>query len=126
MDTRWMVEKFIMDDKQMIIINTHDEKPHVLRACNNLREMIVQYQHGGVKYKGSGISGALVFRMVDTIYPYNVHTNRLLNNCEEKIAFVTNRDGSVSDIKLKRKRMYEEHDDIAYCIDNIEKLEQSI
>ena len=119
-------KKFIMKEENMLILNTHDEIPHAYKDTSSGEELIAQYQHGNVEYRGEGLSGALVFRAVDTAYPYNIFDNRLVvwhngeDHEDDKL------DSINTSIVLQRQLRYESHDNVKYSLSLAKKLEQSV
>ena len=68
-----------------MIINILDKIPHMFHDMTNDASIMVGYQHGGVKYVGDFLSGALVFRVVDKSFPYNIFNNILVKGKSDNI-----------------------------------------
>ena len=122
-DTTWN-KIMVMKNGTMTIINSIDEIPHEYRDLVTGILMKVRYQHGGVKYTGDKISGALVFRVVDEAYTYNVFDNVMKTDIQPTKQYDALACNKIRMTEIERQRMYNDHDDDAYQCDLISKLKK--
>ena len=120
-DTTWN-KIMVMKNGTMTIINSIDEIPHEYRDLVTGILMKVRYQHGGVKYTGDKISGALVFRVVDEAYTYNVFDNVMKTDIQPTKQYDAFACKKIRMTEIERQRMYNDHDDDAYQCHLISKL----
>ena len=76
----WIIDKswvgsMSMNKDSMLLLNPLDEQPHFIDSFG----YYYQYQHGNVKTTGDTMSFALVFRVVDEYYYYDIITNRMID-----------------------------------------------
>ena len=68
-----------MDDNNIVIINSSDEKPHK----NLYSDTTYKYRHGNVCVEGKNkMSFSLVFRVVQKYANYNVYNDTMLPDIE--------------------------------------------
>ena len=103
-DELW-VGSMIMNKYSIVILNPLDKQPHVIDESG----IYYQYQHGDIHISEDSMSMALVYRVVNEYYYYNIVTNIMINqNIGHEL--------STKDLEDQQKRLslYQIFDKIQY------------